>query len=217
MTHVQDEAPVRCLNLLAALRATLGAAHRVSGTGRPPRRHRRVGCHVVRRHQLPERAGAVLFAVGQGHVRRRAASALDAGVPQSAARPDGIDFVIVRENLEDLYVSLEGDLEALRPLGLTSPMARRPAADMGPGQFALKVITEAGSELYADYPPARPPSSRPAPATLSPTSPSAGAGALGKPNAKRWPKTPKSLPSRVSLSHATTKVPAAPQHSAGTP
>ena len=68
------------------------------------------------------------------------------GYRSPLARPDGIDLVIVRENLEDLYVGVEGDLAALRPLGLVSPMARGPVADLGPGRFALKVITEAGSE-----------------------------------------------------------------------
>lgn len=56
--------------------------------------------------------------------------------------PSGIDFVIVRENLEDMYVRVEGDLELLRPLDLWSPTARRAVHDMGAGRFALKVITE---------------------------------------------------------------------------
>jgi isocitrate/isopropylmalate dehydrogenase len=73
------------------------------------------------------------------------------GYRSPLARPDGIDFVIVRENLEDLYVGVEGDLEALRPLGLTSFMAHGPVADMGPGCFALKVITEAGAERVARF------------------------------------------------------------------
>jgi isocitrate/isopropylmalate dehydrogenase len=68
------------------------------------------------------------------------------GYRSPLARPDGIDFVIVRENLEDLYVGAEGDLETLRPLGLSGFTSRRPLADLGPGRFALKVITEAGSE-----------------------------------------------------------------------
>src|SRR5271167_3450240 len=38
------------------------------------------------------------------------------------ARPEGIDFVIVRENLEDLYLGLEGPLEALAPLKLMSKL-----------------------------------------------------------------------------------------------
>jgi len=67
------------------------------------------------------------------------------GFRSALARPQGIDFVIVRENLEDLYVGVEGDLEALRPAGLHSPTLRRPVADLGPGRFAVKVITEAGA------------------------------------------------------------------------
>ena len=73
------------------------------------------------------------------------------GCRSPMARPDGIDFVIVRENLEDLYVGVEGDLDALRPLGLTSPMARGAVADMGPGQFALKVISEGGTERVVRF------------------------------------------------------------------
>src|SRR5437867_2010362 len=56
------------------------------------------------------------------------------GYRSPLARPEGIDLVIVRENLEDLYVGVEGELAA-----------RRPLADLGPGRFALKVITEEGS------------------------------------------------------------------------
>jgi isocitrate/isopropylmalate dehydrogenase len=65
--------------------------------------------------------------------------------------PQGIDFVIVRENLEDLYVGVEGDIEALRPLGLTSWTARQLVAEMGPGRFGLKVITEAGSQRVVRF------------------------------------------------------------------
>jgi len=67
------------------------------------------------------------------------------------ARPEGIDFVIVRENLEDLYTGVEGELEALAPLGLESPLLRRPLHALGPGRFAVKVITEAGSERVARF------------------------------------------------------------------
>src|SRR5215475_11033762 len=55
-----------------------------------------------------------------------------AGARSPLAHPQGIDFVIVRENLEDLYVGAEGDLEALRPLGLSGFTARRPLADLAP-------------------------------------------------------------------------------------
>jgi isocitrate/isopropylmalate dehydrogenase len=73
------------------------------------------------------------------------------GYRSPLANPQGIDFVIVRENLEDLYVGVEGDIEALRPLGLTSWTARQPVAEMGPGRFGLKVITEAGSERVVRF------------------------------------------------------------------
>jgi isocitrate/isopropylmalate dehydrogenase len=73
------------------------------------------------------------------------------GARSPLARPEGIDLVIVRENLEDLYLGVEGELAALAPLGLVSPMARRPVADLAPGRFALKVITEAGTERVARF------------------------------------------------------------------
>ena len=68
------------------------------------------------------------------------------GYRSPLARPEGVDFVVVRENLEDLYVGVEGEVEALAPMGLESPMFRRPIAELGPGRFAVKLITEAGSE-----------------------------------------------------------------------
>ncbi len=68
------------------------------------------------------------------------------GFQSPLRRPDGIDFVIVRENLEDLYVGVEGDLEALAPLGLYSWTLGQPLATLGGGRFALKVITDAGAE-----------------------------------------------------------------------
>ena len=68
------------------------------------------------------------------------------GYRSPLARPEGIDLVIVRENLEDLYLGLEGGIEELEPLALESRTARRPVADYAPGGFAIKVISEAGSE-----------------------------------------------------------------------
>jgi isocitrate/isopropylmalate dehydrogenase len=62
------------------------------------------------------------------------------GYRSPLARPQGVDLVIVRENLEDLYVGVEGDLADVRGLGRA-----RVRLDV-PGRFALKVITEAGSE-----------------------------------------------------------------------
>jgi isocitrate/isopropylmalate dehydrogenase len=68
------------------------------------------------------------------------------GFRSPLAQPAGVDLVIVRENLEDLYVGVEGDIEELRPLGRTSWLSRQAVADLGAGRYALKVITEAGSE-----------------------------------------------------------------------
>jgi isocitrate/isopropylmalate dehydrogenase len=73
------------------------------------------------------------------------------GCASPLAHPQGIDFVIVRENLEDLYLFCEGETADLAPLSLVSPTARRPVHEMTPGRYALKVITEAGSERVLRY------------------------------------------------------------------
>jgi isocitrate/isopropylmalate dehydrogenase len=56
--------------------------------------------------------------------------------------PEGIDFVIVRENLEDLYMGVEGDLSLLSSLPVTSWLTRKPLDTTPTGKFAIKVITE---------------------------------------------------------------------------
>jgi len=68
------------------------------------------------------------------------------GARSPLAEPEGVDLVIVRENLEDLYVFAEGELEDLEAAAIMSGTFRRPVHELGPGRFALKVITEAGSE-----------------------------------------------------------------------
>jgi len=73
------------------------------------------------------------------------------GFASPLARPEGIDMAIVRENLEDLYMGLEGDLGDLAPLNLVAPLLRRPLAELGPGRFAIKVITEEGTERVARF------------------------------------------------------------------
>ena len=73
------------------------------------------------------------------------------GYRSPLARPEGIDLVIVRENLEDLYVGIEGAITDLAPLGLRSWTAGCALSDLGPGRFALKVITEAGSDRVARF------------------------------------------------------------------
>lgn len=67
------------------------------------------------------------------------------GCKSPLANPEGIDLVIVRENLEDLYVGVEGDLSDLAPLSLNSSTWGRPLAELGSGKYALKVITEQGT------------------------------------------------------------------------
>jgi isocitrate/isopropylmalate dehydrogenase len=67
------------------------------------------------------------------------------GTRSPLARPEGVDLTIVRENLEDLYLGLEGEVEELAPLGLEVPRANRKLADYSPARFALKVISEEGS------------------------------------------------------------------------
>ncbi|MFP8882076.1 MAG: isocitrate/isopropylmalate family dehydrogenase [Myxococcota bacterium] len=73
------------------------------------------------------------------------------GYRSPLARPEDVDLVIVRENLEDMYMGIEGDIEALAGLNLQSRTARRPLSDFEPGRYALKLITERGTERVARY------------------------------------------------------------------
>ena len=67
------------------------------------------------------------------------------GARSPLAEPAGVDFIIVRENLEDLYMGIEGEVEALDVLSLENRFSHRPISDMAPARFALKVISEEGS------------------------------------------------------------------------
>ena len=73
------------------------------------------------------------------------------GYQSPLARPEGIDFAIVRENLEDMYVAVEGEIGELDTLPLMSRTARRPISELAPGRFALKVISEEGSRRVARF------------------------------------------------------------------
>lgn len=68
------------------------------------------------------------------------------GFRSSLARPEGIDLVIIRENLEDAYVLIEGDVADLAPLNLTSLTTQKKAHELGEGKFAVKIITRKRSE-----------------------------------------------------------------------
>ena len=71
------------------------------------------------------------------------------GYRSPLAHPEGIDYVIVRENLEDSYIGVMGDADALRASGLIGPRAR--IAYGGEGRFAAKIITRAGTETVARF------------------------------------------------------------------
>jgi isocitrate/isopropylmalate dehydrogenase len=73
------------------------------------------------------------------------------GFRSPMARPDGIDFVIVRENLEDLYLGLEGPLETLAPLHLNSRILRTELNTAERGKYAIKVITERNTRQIAHF------------------------------------------------------------------
>jgi isocitrate/isopropylmalate dehydrogenase len=73
------------------------------------------------------------------------------GFRSPLAHPQGVDLVIVRENLEDLYMMVEGELGDLAPLKAFSLTARRPVVELAPGRYALKVITEAGTRRVARF------------------------------------------------------------------
>ncbi len=68
------------------------------------------------------------------------------GMRSPLAEPEGIDFVIVRENLEDLYLGIKGGLDELRALNLPQRTRRGALADLGEGRYAVKAITRNGSE-----------------------------------------------------------------------
>jgi len=72
------------------------------------------------------------------------------GARSPLREPEGIDFVIVRENMEDMYVGVEGELSLLKPLGLINRLTRRPIPEEG-GRFALKVITEENTRRIVEY------------------------------------------------------------------
>jgi isocitrate/isopropylmalate dehydrogenase len=73
------------------------------------------------------------------------------GYKSPLSNPKGIDFVIVRENLEDMYLMVEGEVDELRPANLVSPILQRQVAEMAPGRFGLKIITEAGTKRVANF------------------------------------------------------------------
>ncbi|MEM9565424.1 MAG: isocitrate/isopropylmalate family dehydrogenase [Actinomycetota bacterium] len=71
------------------------------------------------------------------------------GYRSPLADPSVLDYVIVRENLEDAYVGIMGDADELRSSGLIGPRAR--LANDGEARYAAKIITRAGTERVARF------------------------------------------------------------------
>ncbi len=71
------------------------------------------------------------------------------GYRSPLARPEGLDYVIVRENLEDAYVGIMGDADDLAASGLIGSRAR--LTWDGEGRFAAKIITRQGTERVARF------------------------------------------------------------------
>jgi 3-isopropylmalate dehydrogenase len=66
--------------------------------------------------------------------------------------PEGIDFVIVRENLEDLYLGIEGPLSALAPAHLMSRSTGKPLDTSDErAEMAVKVISEKNTRRAAEF------------------------------------------------------------------
>lgn len=71
------------------------------------------------------------------------------GARSPLARPDGVDLVIVRENLEGLYVGIEGSLSDLSPLRYHHPLGG--LVHDRAGRYSLKVVTEDGCRRIARF------------------------------------------------------------------
>ena len=73
------------------------------------------------------------------------------GIKSPLADPAGIDFVIIRENLEDLYVAVEGDLRELDFLDREGRTNRKPLRELGEGKYAVKAITVEGTRQVVQF------------------------------------------------------------------
>lgn len=71
------------------------------------------------------------------------------GYRSPMAQPEKLDYLIVRENLEDAYVGIMGDAADLLSTDLVGPRAR--LAWEGEGRFAAKIITRQGTEKVARF------------------------------------------------------------------
>jgi len=67
------------------------------------------------------------------------------GMRSPLKNPVGIDFVIIRENLEGEYPGWEGNIERLAPLNLSNSMTGLTLDTTAKGKFAIKITTEVGT------------------------------------------------------------------------
>ena len=72
------------------------------------------------------------------------------GIKSPLKNPEGIDFVIVRENLEGLYPGREGDIAQLKSLQLTDWMTGDAVDTSKKGKFAVRIITEENTQNIAE-------------------------------------------------------------------
>ena len=74
------------------------------------------------------------------------------GMRSPLVDPAGIDYVILRENSQDLYPGREGDLETLaRLMPDLADKTGRTITHFGAGRFAVKVVTTPGVERIARF------------------------------------------------------------------
>ena len=73
------------------------------------------------------------------------------GCNSPLSAPEGINLAIVRENMEDVYIGVEGDLKILQPMNFTSWLSNKPLNELGEGRFGLKVHTEKSVTRIVKY------------------------------------------------------------------
>src|SRR3989442_15737438 len=74
------------------------------------------------------------------------------GMRSPLADPEGIDYVIVRENSEGIYPGREGDLTDLaRVMPDLRDRSGRTVEEYGDGRFAVKIVTPTGVERVARF------------------------------------------------------------------
>ena len=75
-----------------------------------------------------------------------------AGSSSPLADPEGIDFVVVRENLEGMYPGREGDISDIaKAMPDYRDVLGKSFADMGEGKFAVRIITKEGTDRIAKF------------------------------------------------------------------